>query len=189
MSPRIPRSTAAVIFASLMAPLPAIAISAGAPHAATPRRAVPAQAGTSAAISQGSPETALRTFMLALFTRDSVTLHKVILPVPASYFQYLVAGQPISSVSQKRMHARIAAMTIKPLKAGDVIRLPDGRYLTLTSDSVGPNRAVLVPEGSPLPMVVVRQKGRWYVDALGIIAARKAAAEARRSKKTGTAGP
>jgi hypothetical protein len=65
--------------------------------------------------------------------------------------------------------------------------LAGNRKLKVRPEEVTAERAVLLPEGAPIPNRLQRVDGRWRVDATPIIAGRKAA-EAARKKATRPAG-
>jgi hypothetical protein len=74
---------------------------------------------------------------------------------------------------------QIASTPLARLQVGDEVKIPGGKTLTLDESHINENRQQLMPAGSPLPMTVARQDGKWKVDASPIIASRKAAAKAR----------
>ncbi len=78
------------------------------------------------------------------------------------------------------LKAQLARQRWRNLKAGDRFALPDGTVKVVEAGEVGPDRALLLPEGASLPTHLQRVEGHWKVDASGIIAGRKAAEEARK---------
>ncbi len=164
-----------VVFSTLLS-----AIGLALPHAASPLQQIkPARAA-----SQSPPEAALRAFLSAMLTHDAIALRNLTQPVSEADFRYLVgpaAGKPPSAEMVRKLRAMVASMGIKSLKQGEVVPRPHGGDITVPSDSVGPDRAMLLPDGMPLPIAVQKVKGKWRVDAISIIAARKAAE--RMSKK------
>ena len=134
-----------------------------------------------ASVAAGSPEQALRIFLIAMMTKDEATLRAVTLPTDD--FDWLLRGQAVPSDQAEAFKAQMARQPIRALKPGDVITLPGNRKVTVHKEEVTADRAVLLPEGAPVPNRVRRLDGRWRVDATPIIAGRKAA-EAARKKAT-----
>lgn len=126
-----------------------------------------------------TPEAAFRTFMVAVFERDEPTLRAVTLP--AEGFEWLLQGQVIPKDQVAAMRAQLEKMPIKVLKAGDTIKLPGNRTATVGAEEVGEDRAVLLPQGAPVPTRCRKVEGVWRVDAAPIIAGRKAADSARKA--------
>ena len=127
-----------------------------------------------------TPEQALRAFLVAMSTRDAATLRAVTLPTED--LDWLLKGKPLTAGQVDRMKAVIARQPIRALKPGDEFSLPGNRKGTVQPEEVGTDRAVLLPEGAPVPTRVWKLDGRWRVDATPIIAGRKAAEAARRKK-------
>jgi len=69
----------------------------------------------------------------------------------------------------------------RSLKAGDKFTLFQGQEVVVQAGDVGPDRALLVPEGASLPTRLQRVEGHWEVDPSAVIAGRKAAEAARQS--------
>jgi hypothetical protein len=135
--------------------------------------------GASVAVADGTPEDALRTFMVALITQDEATLRAITLPAPD--FEWLLKGEKPPPEALDEIKAQFAHQPIKRLKAGDRITLPQGQLAVVGANEVGEDRAVLLPEGAPRPSRLRKLDGHWKVSAGGIIAARKAADLARRN--------
>ncbi|MFO0891448.1 MAG: hypothetical protein U0790_20180 [Isosphaeraceae bacterium] len=155
----------------------------------TPKPASGAAGRAPVRIANATPEEALRTFMLAMMTHDEASLREVTLP--AEGFEWLLAGQAAPAEAVAGMKAQLAKQPVRRLKPGDRFSLPRGRSAVVGKDEVGPDRAVLIPEGAPLPTRLEKVQGRWKVDARPFIAGRKAADAARRkaeARKSGGAG-
>ncbi len=126
---------------------------------------------------QQTPEGAVRAFLASMLGPDPATLHQVILPVADADFALLLASKPMSTEVRQAEVGRIASMPLRSLKAGDTVTLPGGRTLTIGKADVGRDTVLLQMSSNPLPLLVHRVKGRWYVDAAPLIAARRTAAE------------
>jgi hypothetical protein len=124
-----------------------------------------------------TPEDALRSFMVAAVEQDETALRAITLP--DRDLVWLLRGRPAPAEAVEKMRTLAADMRIKRLRPGDPIKLPQGQTAVVGPDEVTEDRAVLLPEGSPLPVRLQRVDGRWKVDAGPVIAARKAAAAAQ----------
>jgi hypothetical protein len=150
------------------------------PKPATP---APARAGAAAAPADDTPEAALRSFMTAMVDRNQRALRTLVLSVTDSELEWLLKGEALPAGQAEKMRAALAEMKIKALKPGDRVDQRSGKPIVVARHEVGPDRAVLLPEGAPVPTRLQKVKGRWKVDARPMIAARKAAAEAARQKR------
>lgn len=137
------------------------------------------QDGADAKIAAKTPEDAFRLFLISVATNDEATLRAVTLP--NNEFEWLLKGQHVPKDQSAAFKAQINKMTIKLLKPGDTVSLPRGRKTTVGADEVGEDRAVLLPEGAPIPTRCRKVDGAWKVDATPIIAGRKAADAAQKA--------
>lgn len=174
--------------------LPALALLTLAPLALPTRAAVkdPDQAKTAADATealQQTPEGALRAFLASMLGPDPATLRQVILPVSDADFALLLASHPLPTEVRQIEVSRIASMPLRSLKPGDTVTLPNKRTLTISKSDVGRDTALIQMSSNPLPVLVHRVKGLWYVDAAPIIAARRTAAELRRQMPRHPAAP
>jgi hypothetical protein len=147
-----------------------------------------AKAKAAAKVDDATPEAAWRSFVIAMLSRDEATLKTVALP--ADGIEWLVKGElpPADALPQIREH--IAKLPIRRLIPGDRFTLPRGRVIIVEPEEVGPERAVIVPEGDPFPTRLHRVAGHWKVDARPVIAARKAAdAAKKKAESRKTPGP
>lgn len=122
---------------------------------------------------QHTPEGAVRAFLVSMITPDPAALQQVILPVSADDFNMLVAHSPLSPDSRKAVVGRITDMPLKPLAAGDKITLPNNKTFTVQKSDVNPDHVLLQIPGGPIPVLVERIHGAWFVNAGPIIAARR----------------
>ena len=130
-------------------------------------------------VAAATPEEAFRTFLVAMMTRDEATLRAVTLPTDD--FDWLLRGQALRADQVEQFKAEVAQQPIRSLKPGDEITLPGNRKVPrVLPEEVTAERAVLLPEGSPIPSRLRKVDGRWRVDATPIIAGRKAADAARK---------
>ena len=74
---------------------------------------------------------------------------------------------------------------LSSLKAGDKFTLPQGQAVVVKAEDVGPDRALLLPEGGSLPTRLQKVEGHWKVNPSAVIAGRKAAeaAQERRAEE------
>jgi len=128
-------------------------------------------------VADATADQALRTFFLAMNLRDEPTLRAVTLP--AEGFEALLTGKPIAGAQALAARAGLAVQPIRVLKPGDEVTLPGNRKMTVKPEEVADDRAILMPEGAPVPTRLQKVAGRWKVDARPIIVARKAAEAAR----------
>jgi hypothetical protein len=129
-------------------------------------------------VAAATPEQALRTFFVAMLTKDEKALRAVTLPTED--FDWLLRGPALPAERLQRAKEDLARQPIRVLKAGDEFTLPGGRKAKVRPEEVTADRAVLMPEGAPVPSRCQKVDGRWRVDATPIIAARKAAEAARK---------
>jgi len=127
-------------------------------------------------VAAATPEQALRTFLIAMLLKDEATLRAVTLPT--ADFDWLLRGEDVPVDQLEEIKTQVAKQSIRALKPGDEISLPNGRKATVQPASVTADDAILLTEGFPLPHSLRRIDGRWRVEAGPVIAARKAA-EAR----------
>ena len=83
-----------------------------------------------------------------------------------------------------KIRQQFAKQPIKRLKNGERVTLPRGQVSVVGANEVGEDRAVLLPEGAPLPTRLRKVSGHWKVSAEPIIAARKAAEAARQKAQS-----
>jgi hypothetical protein len=136
---------------------------------------------------QDSPETAFRSFNLAMLAQDEAALKA--LTLPAEGFEWLLKGQRIPADKIDEIRPSLEKMEIKRLKAGDKVVLPGNREFTIRTEQVGPDRAVLSTFGSPIPTNVQKVDGVWKVDVRPVIAGRKAADAARKKAEAAKKKP
>ena len=121
-----------------------------------------------------TPEQAIRTFIVAMMTKDSKALHEVALP--ANDLDSLLQGQAVPPEAVEGFKAQIASLPVRVLKAGEEVTLPDGRRYKAKPEDVTPERAVVLPQGASFPALSRKVDGRWRIDAAPIIASMKGAA-------------
>jgi len=148
----------------------------------------PPRPGAREKIADRTPEDALRTFVFAIAVRDELTLRAITLPVEG--FEWLMAGRGAPASVIEELKEKLAQQPLRSLKAGDKFTLPRGQAIVVKAEDVGPDRALLLPEGASLPTRLQKVEGHWKVDPSAVIAGRKAAEAARRNaaqKNTGGA--
>ena len=124
-------------------------------------------------VKDATPEDALRSFMLAVLAQDGAAVQEVTLPNPDR--DWLLKGQPAPPEVIKDATAQFAKLPIKRLKSGESVALPRGKQYIVAVSDVGEDRAVLLPQGAPVPTRLRKVDGHWKVAADPFIAARKAA--------------
>ncbi len=135
---------------------------------------------------QDTPEAAFRSLLLAMAVGDEPALRR--LALPDEDFAFLLKGDHVPPDQAENFRkAVVEKVVLRRLKAGDEVKLPGGRVLKVAPEEVTENRAVLLPEGPPLPLFAYRFKEGWMLDVRPVIAGRKAAEAARRAaeKKKG----
>lgn len=126
-----------------------------------------------------TPEGAIRTFIVAMMTKDAAVLRSVTLP--ADGLDVLLQGQAISPDAVEGFKAQVAGLPVQLLKAGEEVTLADGRKYKARAEGVGPDCAVVLPKGASFPVLCRKDDGRWRVDAAPIIASMKGSGDARKS--------
>lgn len=130
-------------------------------------------------VANTTPEEAFRTFMIAMLTHDEATLRAV--TVKTDDFDWLLKGDPVPPEHLEAAKKDIQK-PLRALKAGDEVKLPGNRKVTVQPEEVTADRAVLVADWMAVPTRMWKVDGRWRVDAVPLIAARKAADAAQRKK-------
>ena len=158
-----------------------MAVAWGTDTATTSASATVAATSTAPATPRAlEPEEVVRNMFVAVLNRDPKALAECIVPNPESAI--LVEGEAVPLAGKAVIALRIAGMPMRRAKVGETINLPiRGRPvpLTFTEDFINADRQQIIPEGSPLPVAVIRVNGVWRADAGSLIAARKAARAAR----------
>ena len=116
--------------------------------------------------------------MLALMAQDEAALREVTIPTPD--LDWLLKGDPAPPEVIKDATAQFTRQPIKRLKDGETVALPRGRQYVVAANEVGEDKAVLLPQGAPVPTRLHKVKGQWKVVADPFIAGRKAADAARK---------
>ena len=125
--------------------------------------------------------------MLAVLAQDGAALRAVTLPSPD--LGLLLNGQGAPADVIKAATEQFARLPMKRLKPGESIALTRNKPYIVSASEVGEDRAIVLPQGSPVPTRLQRVKGHWKVAADPFIAARKAADLARKkaeAKKAAT---
>jgi hypothetical protein len=138
-------------------------------------------------VADATPEDALKTFMLALISHDEPALRTVSLPTPD--FDWLLKGPPAPPEVIRDAKEQFAKLPIKRLKVGEKVTLPRGKEYVVTANEVSRDRAVLLPQGSPVPTRLHDVDGHWKVVTDPFIAARKAVDAARKKAADQKAAP
>ncbi len=133
--------------------------------------------GARVKVLDGTPEEALRTFVIAMALRDEPALRAITLPVKG--FEWLMKGPATPPSLFKELQESLARQPIRNLKAGDTFTLPGGQVAAVKADDMGPDEAFLLPEGANRPTRLQRVKGHWKVDPSGMIAAQKSTGRSR----------
>lgn len=139
-----------------------------------------------AAAEQRDAEETLRLFLVAAARHDEGALRA--LALPDEDLAWLLAGE----AAPPEAEAGFRAIPIRALRPGDVVEIPTSegpKPMTVGEDEVSDVRAILQPEGVPIPTRLRRIGGRWRVDAGPIIAGRKAAEAARQREAAGPQEP
>ena len=132
----------------------------------------------------GTPEEALKTFMVALAAKDERVLRAITLPDDG--FEWLLKDRPAPLTGEllRKMKERLEQTPFHRLKAGDRVKMPGGRAGVIQSADVRNGRVVLRPAGSPYPTRLENVEGHWKVFARPFIVARQTAeAELSKSQK------
>lgn len=158
----------------------------GGTRAADQPRQIPPGPATKVKLADGTPEDALKTFLLAMGAHDADTLRSVTLPEPD--FEWLLKGPLASLELLTRLKAQLEEKPMKRLKAGDPVRMPGRESRVIRPDDVRAGRVVLWPEGVPLPSRLENVNGHWKVFARPFITARKAAHEISNPAHSTSAG-
>lgn len=79
--------------------------------------------------------------------------------------------------------AQFDRQPMKRLKEGEKVALPKGKQYVVAAGEVGEDRAVLLPNGAPIPTRLQKLTGHWKVAADPFIAARRSADAARKKAR------
>ena len=134
-------------------------------------------------VVDGTPEQALETFLLALAAHDEEALRAVSLP--DDEFDLLLKDRP-PPATPRALAAMKEGFERKPfrrLAAGHRVRMPGGKIAVIKPADVSAGRAVLMPEGAPLPARVEDVRGHWKVLPRTFIMVRKAAEAASKKNR------
>lgn len=128
---------------------------------------------------QSTPEETLRSFLIATLYQDIRTLKAVVMPVSDTDFHYLIVGTPPPEKLLSRARSGIASLAIRSFKTGETVDLTRKGSFVVPAGMIGPDLALLLPEGAPTPFFLHRVNGKWLIFADPIIAERKTAEEQR----------
>ncbi len=117
------------------------------------------------------PEEALKSFLVALAAHDEAALREIALPHPR--LESLVQGPSATTDQLALLKARLQSMSIRRLKAGDSVEMPNGESRVIQPDDVRTGRVVLWADGEPMPTRLENVGGRWKVFAGTFMGARK----------------
>jgi hypothetical protein len=171
---RVPRRLA-MLAAFLSATLGVVALSALGP---APRPVEKVE------YRQDTPEATYHSFHVALVAGDAEALRRLALPLTEGDLAWLLKGEHLSRAGSARLHRAIGAEhALKRLRAGDTLTLPGGVPFAVRPEQVGDDRAVILPDGEPIPTDLRRVAGLWRVDARPIVAGRRAGAKPRRADR------
>ena len=136
----------------------------------------------------GTPESALRSFLIAIAFKDEKVVRDLALQTEG--LEWLLKGQSPAAAQSERIRESFGRLPIRTLKPNETIKIPvkgGARTITIDPEETMADRAVLLPEGSPVPTRMRQIRGRWKVDAAPMIAARKAADAVREREKKAAA--
>lgn len=173
MRTRTARLTSALIFLIVAAP------AARGQGQGQPPQDNPPQPSAGPAYAQDTPEAAFKSFFLAMALGDEMAMKR--LTVPVEGFEWLLKGDRVPPERAEEFRKLVMeSMMLTRLKAGDEVKLPNGRVVRIAPEQVTEDRAVLMMKGGPIPTDLHRVAGTWRVDPRPVIAGRKAADAARR---------
>jgi hypothetical protein len=122
-------------------------------------------------------EETLRAFLLALLLVDRESAKPLIAAGTDS--DSLWTATPPSEPAIAVLTARVDGLELQVLKVGDVIELPGGKKVTLTERHINDKRVSLTFPGNTVPFILLKTADGWRVDVRTIVAARRAAQQAR----------
>lgn len=131
-----------------------------------------------------TPERAARAFIVAMFTKDVPALKAVTLP--ADDLESILPPQAVPPESLDAFKKQIAQHPVRLLKPGEKVNLAGGQTYETRAEDVGPDRAVVLPEGAAYPVASRLVDGRWRIDVSPMIASIKAAADRKPSSSPKT---
>ena len=131
-------------------------------------------------LADSTPEEALKTFLIALAAQDESALRTVTLP--DAEFDRLLKGPNAAPDVFAQIKVRLDIKSMRRLKAGDRVQMPDGESRVIKPVDVREDRVVLWPIDAPLPSRLENVGGHWKVFARPFIASRKEAADVNRAK-------
>lgn len=131
-----------------------------------------------------SAERVLKRFLVAMISADREALEAT--TTENENLDLLLLDQRPPAIAISAFKSRVQSSRIKSHKAGEEVKLPNGKTFTVTPDLISVDRKVLSLVAMPIPMCVVRTDGHWKVDASPIIAARQAAAKSKANNAAST---
>jgi hypothetical protein len=158
----------------------ALVLQAPEPKAEKPKHDKPSKPKVLA--PAGTPEEAVRSFMVAMLKHDREALASVTVPLPSKDLDVLFLGEKPSPVRAAMGKLLVGQLPMRILKAGEVIDLRRRGIFTVMPEDATADRVMVFAEGNPLPLRCRRVEKRWLVDPSPIIAGRKAAEAARKKK-------
>jgi hypothetical protein len=124
-----------------------------------------------------SPEETLRAFLLSLLLVDRETAKPLIADGTDS--DSLWTATPPSETAIAVLTSRVDGLEFQVLKVGDIIELPGGKKVTLTERHINDKKVSLTFPGNKVPFILVQTEDGWRVDVRTVVAARRAAQQAR----------
>ncbi|MBP89091.1 MAG: hypothetical protein CMJ64_20640 [Planctomycetaceae bacterium] len=118
-----------------------------------------------------------RAFLLALTLVDRETAKQLIAPNTDN--EILWKASPPAEIAIPGLKQWAKELKIRSLRVGETVELPGGRKLTVSERHVIDEKAMLTWPNNPVPFIMLKTADGWQVDARTIVAARRAAAQAK----------
>ena len=99
--------------------------------------------------------------------------------LPAEGREVLTKGQHPSGAELDAAKSSIQNLALQQLNVGDVVKMPNGKSVTLDASMVNQDHMQITGPSIPVPFSVVRKGDEWKVDAGALIAARGASGAGR----------
>jgi len=147
-----------------------------------PPAPLPSQTYTEAELEERldreTPEGTLRVLVIAMQVDDTPLIQSLAGPLTKDDLELLQSTER-PTLSKELQLQQGAALKIRHLQPGDMLRTADGSVHPLSPDEVNAMSLVLQIESIPTPLRVFKRDDRWQVDVTPLLTARRAERIAR----------
>lgn len=124
-------------------------------------------------LDRETPEGTLRVFVIAMQVADAELIESLTGPLKKDDLALLQSNER-PTLSKEIQLQQGAALKIRHLQPGDILRMSDGREQPISPDEINATSQVLQIEGISTPLRVYKVEDHWLVDVAPLLAARRA---------------